>query len=76
VAGFVILSATKDLAGKMIRFFASLRMTKKRDTEQIICGRQRFAGLTHGSFAARAGGATRPTVTPPTRRGMTFGVQS
>jgi len=31
VVGFVILSATKDLAGKMIRFFALLRMTKRKD---------------------------------------------
>ena len=31
MVGFVILSATKDLAGKMIRFFALLRMTKRKD---------------------------------------------
>ena len=31
MVGFVILSATKDLAGKMIRFFALLRMTKRND---------------------------------------------
>ena len=30
MVGFVILSATKDLAGKMIRFFALLRMTNRK----------------------------------------------